>query len=289
MHSRTLGRHGPSVSVVGFGGMPLSVTGRPPENDAIRVIHAALNAGVTLIDTADVYCLNDQDIGHNERLIAKAVRTWSGSPPVVATKGGLIRPGGRWDRRGGPDHLRQACERSLQALGVEQIDLYQWHAPDPRVPFEDSVGALAALQEAGKVARVGLSNVSVDEIERAQTIVEIHSVQNRLNPFFREAVDNGVVQYCDDHGICFLAYSPVGGGRLNKKLPEHPTLSSMSARLGASPHQLVLAWVLAQGSSVVVIPGARSIANAVSSARAADITLSPDDIDAIADAAFSVA
>jgi aryl-alcohol dehydrogenase-like predicted oxidoreductase len=133
--------------------MPLSTADRPPEPDAVRVIHAALDAGVRLLDTADVYCLSDEDLGHNERLMAKALREWNGprDEVIVATKGGMTRPDGRWDRNGRPEHLRRACDRSLQALGVDRIDLYQFHTPDPRVPFAESVGMLAELQQIGKV------------------------------------------------------------------------------------------------------------------------------------------
>src|SRR5690606_23709592 len=134
---------------IGLGGMPLSIQGRPDEAQAIAVIHAALDAGITFIDTADAYCLDDGEIGHNERLIAKALAAWPSARVVVATKGGLERPGGRWETNGRPEHLRAACERSLAALGVEQIELYQLHAPDSAVPFAESVGALADLRREG--------------------------------------------------------------------------------------------------------------------------------------------
>lgn len=269
--------------------MHLSIQERPPEEQGIRVIHAALDVGVTFIDTADVYCLDDGDIGHNERLIARAIQSWQGdrSRPIVATKGGLRRPGGRWETDGTPGHLRDACERSLKALGVERIDLYQLHAPDPRVPLGDSVGALADLQREGKIRWVGLSNVSVPEIREAQTIVRVTSVQNRLNPFFREALAQGVVEYCDQQGIGFLAYSPTGGGRLNRKLPAHPVLRPMAARLGVTPHVLVLAWVLAQSPSVIVIPSARTVEHAVDSAGAAELVLGETDLAAITAGEFS--
>src|SRR6185503_12463400 len=151
--TRPLGPGAPAVSVIGYGGMMVSIAGRPPEEQGIRAIQAALDSGATLIDTADVYCLDDNDIGHNERLIAKALKQRAGSRDhiVVATKGGLTRPGGSWQSNADPDHLRGACERSLKALGVDRIDLYQLHAPDPRVPFAESVGALADLQRAGKI------------------------------------------------------------------------------------------------------------------------------------------
>ena len=150
--------------------MHLSIQDRPRRSRAFEVIHAALDAGVTLIDTADVYCLDDSEIGHNERLVAKALESWSGDRDrvIVATKGGVKRPSGRWEMDGRPEHLRAACERSLAALGVERIDLYQLHAPDPKVPLAESVGALADLQREGKIRWVGLSNVSVPQIREAE-------------------------------------------------------------------------------------------------------------------------
>lgn len=289
MKTRSLGPAPPSVSAIGFGAMPLSTTGRPSADRAVQTVHASLDSGVTLIDTADVYCLDDTEIGHNERLIAGALSSWSGDSDaiVVATKGGMTRPEGRWERDARPVHLKRACERSLDALGVQRIDLYQLHAPDPAVPLEDSVGALAELRAEGKIRWVGLSNVSVAEIERARAIVEIVSVQNRLNPFFREALSTGVVKYCQDNGIAFIAYSPVGGGRLNQKLPDHPVLAPIAERHGASPHAVVLAWVLSRGDHMIAIPGARTPGHARDAAAAADLVLDPEELKAIDGAEFS--
>jgi aryl-alcohol dehydrogenase-like predicted oxidoreductase len=291
MQSRSLGLGLADVSVVSFGGMPLSIQGRPDESQGVRVIHAALDAGMTLIDTANVYCLDDDDLGHNERLIAKAMGSWSGPQEsvYVATKGGLTRPQGRWERDARPELLRTACERSLVALGVERIDLYQLHAPDPNVPFEDSVGAMVELQEEGKIGWIGLSNVSVEQIKEAESMVQVVTVQNRLSPFFREALDDGVVSYCAEREIGFLAYSPVGGGRLNKKLPDHPALAPIAERHGVSEHAVVLGWVLAQSPNVIVIPGARTIEHAVDSTNAADLALAEGELAAITQAKFSTA
>jgi aryl-alcohol dehydrogenase-like predicted oxidoreductase len=277
-----------AVSAVGYGGMHLSLTDRPPDPEGIRVIHAALDAGMTLIDTADAYCLDAAETGHNERLIARALREWHGERDriVVATKGGIVRGGGRWDRDARPDHLRQACDASLRALGTEQIALYQLHAPDPAVPFEESVAALAGLQRSGKIRWVGLSNVTVAQIQAAERIVPIVSVQNRLNPFFREAITDGVLDYCGRRGITFLAYSPTGGGRLTRKLPAHPVLSAISTRLGVTPHAVCLAWVLSLGPTVVVIPSARRIAHAEDSARSGQLRLDSTDLAAVTGAAF---
>jgi aryl-alcohol dehydrogenase-like predicted oxidoreductase len=289
MQLRSLGRGAVRVSAVGYGGMHLSTaTARPSEADAIRTLHAAFDAGVTLVDTADVYALDHAEIGHNERLVARALVDWRGARDaiVVATKGGMIRPDGRWERDARPERLRRACDRSLKALGVERIDLYQLHAPDHQVPFEESVGTLFELQREGKVRWVGLSNVTVAEIKAAEALGTVTAVQNRLSPFFREALETGVVRYCAERGLGFLAYSPTGGGRLTKRLPEHPVLQPMARELGVSAHALVIAWALAQAECVITIPSARTPEHARDGARAADLTLSARDLAAITAAAF---
>lgn len=271
---------------IGFGGMPLSIEGRPPEDEGRKVLHAAIDAGMTLIDTADVYCVDDSDIGHNERLIASVLRERSDRGAVsVATKGGLRRPRGAWTNDGTPGHIREACEASLRALETDRIWLYQFHAPDPGVKFEKSVEAFAELQRAGKFEHFGLSNVSIAQIDKAQAILPVASVQNRLNPYFRESVD--VAEECARRGILFLAYSPVGGGRLAKKLPKFELLKTMAAKYGRSVHAIVLAWVRAQAGTVVPIPGARTIEHAVDSASSAELALDAQDVRAIDDAEFS--
>jgi aryl-alcohol dehydrogenase-like predicted oxidoreductase len=289
MKLRPLGPGAPLVSAVGYGGMHLSLEGRPPEDDAIRVLHAVFDAGVTLVDTADVYCRDQTDVGHNERLIASALRSWQGDRDtiIVATKGGLARPDARWVSDARPDRIVAACERSLKALGVDRIDLYQLHAVDPKVPFEESVGAFAELQRQGKVRWVGLSNVSVEQIEQARRTVPVVTVQNRLNPFFREALAGGVVAHCEREGIGFLAYSPTGGGRLTLKLAGHPVLQPMAARLGVTAHAIVLAWALARGATVIPIPSARKVEHALDSVSAADLELGPEDLSEIDRAEFS--
>jgi len=289
MQTRALGPGATTVSAVGFGGMPLSLPGRPDEAEAIRVLHAALDAGMTLVDTADVYCLDDTDIGHNERLVAKALRSWGGHRDgiVVATKGGMVRPEGRWERDARPEQLRQACERSLRAVGTDCIALYQLHAPDANVPLAESVGTLADLRREGKIRWIGLSNVTVEEIRTASAIVPVTTVQNRLNTFFREALETGVVAHCAREGIGFLAYSPVGGGRLNLKLPTMDALRPIAEAHGASPHAVVLAWVLAQGPTVILIPGARTVEHALDSVRAASLVLTHDELAALDAAEFS--
>jgi aryl-alcohol dehydrogenase-like predicted oxidoreductase len=282
MKQRALGASGLTVSAVGLGGMYMSIQGRPSEDDAVRTIHAALDAGVTLIDTADVYCLDHRDIGHNERLIARALREKKASAIVVATKGGLERPGGAWTRNARPEHLRSACEASLVALGVERIGVYQLHAPDPAVPLEESVGELARLRAEGKVAHVGLSNVSVREIERAAAIVPIVSVQNRWSPTYRGPEQDGVLAHCAAKGIALLPYSPFGGAGGARTLGGTGRLAEEAARRGVSPHRLVIAWMLAKSPVVIPIPGARRAESVVDCAKASDLALSPADVAAIA-------
>jgi aryl-alcohol dehydrogenase-like predicted oxidoreductase len=286
MKYTSLGRTGEQVSAIGFGGMPLSIKGRPTEDIGRAVIHSALDEGVTLVDTADVYCLNDGELGHNERLIAAAIRDRPDRHRIrIATKAGFRRPGGEWTKDGTPKHIREACERSLRALGVEQIWLYQLHAPDPSVPFEKSVEMFAQLQGEGKCRHVGLSNVDVAQIDRAGGIVEVQSVQNRLNPYFRESI--GVAGECARRQITFLAYSPVGGGRLAKKIPQFPVLQALAKKHGCSPHAIALAWVRSKGDTVVPIPGARSPEHAVDSARSVAVNLTAEDIEKIDRSEFS--
>jgi aryl-alcohol dehydrogenase-like predicted oxidoreductase len=261
--------------------MYLSIRDRPSEDDAVRTIHAALDAGITLIDTADVYCMDGRDIGHNERVIARALREKPTANVVVATKGGLSRPNGAWTRTAKPAHLRAACEASLKALGRERIDVYQLHAPDPAVPFVDSVGELARLAREGKIAHVGLSNVEVSEIDEARALVPIVSVQNRWNPLDRSPERDGVLAHCQELRIAFLPYSPFGGATGARSLTSIGRLAQEARKRDVSTHRLVLAWMLAKSDVVIPIPGARRIESVVDSARAAEVALSPDDVRAI--------
>lgn len=283
MQTTTLGNTGEVIPIVGFGGMPLSIQGRPPEDEGRRVLNAAIDAGMTFIDTADVYCMDDNDIGHNERLIASVISERK-DEVRVATKAGLRRPKGAWTNDGSPAHIREACEKSLRALNTERIWLYQFHAPDPRVAFEKSVEAFAELQREGKFQHFGLSNVSVKQIDQAQRILPVVSVQNRLNPYFRENVD--VARECANRNITFLAYSPVGGGRLAKKLPKFDVLIELAQKHDRSVHAIVLAWVRAQGKTVVPIPAARRVEHALDSARSAELVLPDEDVEAIDESEF---
>ena len=267
---------------IGFGGMPLSIQGRPDDEQGRRVLRAAVDAGMTFVDTADVYCLDDRDIGHNERLIASAIG--DRDDVRIGTKAGLRRPGGAWVNDASPAHIREACEQSLRSLNTDRIWLYQLHAPDPKVDFEKSVEAFAELQREGKFEHFGLSNVNVKQIDQARAILPVLTVQNRLNPYFRQSVK--VAKACAERDITFLAYSPVGGGRLAKKLPRFDVLIELAQKHDRSVHAIVLAWVRAQAATVVPIPAARTVEHAVDSARAAELVLSREEIAAIDEADF---
>lgn len=275
MQQVQIGRTGRRVGRIGLGAMPLSIPGRPEREDAKQVIRRAVELGVNFIDTADAYCMGEDDVGHNEALIAEALDELGERDDVlVATKGGLVRPEGRWARDGRPEQLRRACEHSLQMLNTDRIGLYQLHAPDPKVPFADSVGEMARLYEEGKVAAVGLSNVSLMQLQAALVIVPVTSVQNRFNPWDRSAELDGIIRYCDQNSITFLPYSPVGGRRRVPVLRESQDLRAIGQRHGgATPEELVLAWMLSVSPSLVPIPGAKRIESIESSVRAASLHL----------------
>jgi aryl-alcohol dehydrogenase-like predicted oxidoreductase len=277
MPTRRIG--GVRVSAIGLGAMPMSLSGRPDEARSVRTIHAALDAGVTLIDTADAYSVDGSEVGHNERLVAKALGAWPGGRDgvLVATKGGHTRPGREWGLDGRPEHLRRACEASLRALGVEAIGLYQFHRPDPKVPFAESVGALAELKAAGKVRLVGISNVSVDQARQARQIVELASAQNEFSPRFRRS--EGELAWCAAQRIAFLPWSPLGGiGRAGDLGGRHRVFAELAGRHGVSPQQVALAWELAKAPVVIPIPGATRPETITDSAAAVNLRLDAEDL-----------
>ena len=277
MPTRRLG--GLQVSAIGLGEMPMSLAGRPDEAQSVRTIHAALDAGVTLIDTADAYCIDESEVGHGERLVARALTAWPGDRDrvLVATKGGHTREGGEWYLDGRPEHLRQACEASLRALGTEAIGLYQFHRPDPKVPFAESVGAMAELKDAGKVRLVGLSNVSVDQIRQARQLVQVASVQNEFSPRFRRS--EGELAFCAAEGIAFLPWSPLGGiGRGRDLGGRHRAFGEVAEAHGVSAQQVALAWQLAKAPAVIPIPGSSRPETITDSAAAAGLRLSDDEL-----------
>lgn len=275
---RRIGNTELNVFAIGLGAMPLSITGRPNRERALEVIDAALDAGVNFIDTANCYCLDHTDIGHNERLISDCLRHRKAVDIIVATKGGLTRPDGRWERDGRPASLRAACDQSLRDLDVETIPLYQFHAPDPAVTFVDSIGELARLQDAGKISHLGLSNVDVSHLEMAREIIPVVSVQNRCNVLCKDDLKNGVVDYCRQHGITYLPYSPVGGGNGHNKLPGEATLKEIADRHGISVYCVALSWLLHKGEHILPIPGASQPNSILDSVKAVGTQLTDTEI-----------
>lgn len=265
--------------MIGLGCMRLSTERDRDEERSIAVVHSALDAGVTLLDTADAYCWDDSELGHNERLIARALASWRGdrSAVRVATKGGLTRPRGEWIPDGRAKHLTQACEASCRALDRARIDLYLLHAPDPRTPFATSVRALASLKRAGLVDRVGLCNVTVGQVEEARRIVEIETVQVEINVWNDANLLSGVVEYCLRHGIRIMASRPLGGGARRRRTSSEPLLTALAARHSATAAEVALAWLSDLSPEIVPIPGATRKETAESIARATRITFSIDD------------
>jgi aryl-alcohol dehydrogenase-like predicted oxidoreductase/predicted kinase/histidinol phosphatase-like enzyme len=263
--------------------MRLSTAPNRDEERALGVIRAALDAGAMLLDTADAYCQDDREVGHNERLIARALLGWKGSRAriTVATKGGMRRPNGAWVVDGRAKHLREACEASRRALAVDTIDLYQLHAVDPRTSLETSVRALARLQEEGKIREIGLCNVTVSQIQAARSVVAIASVQVSLSPLDTENLKSGVAEYCRDQGIRLIAHRPLGGERV-KSLSRDAALSAIAAKHVATNEEVALAW-LASFPSVVPIPGATTVEHAQSLARTLGIELDEEDKHALDD------
>jgi aryl-alcohol dehydrogenase-like predicted oxidoreductase len=280
MKQRSIGNV--QVGAIGLGGMPMSIEGRPDTDRSVRTIHAALDAGVTLIDTADAYHLHADEVGHNETLIAQALASWGGdtSGVLVATKGGHLRPGdGSWTVDGSPAHLRQAVEGSLKRLGVDAIGLYQFHRPDPEVAYADSVGTLRELLDEGKIRLAGISNANAAQIRQAQEILggRLVSVQNQFSPAFRSSEDE--LRLCDELGIAFLPWSPLGGiakaGELGSRFAG---FAEVAEAHGVSPQRVTLAWLLAKSEHVIPIPGASRPESIVDSAQAPELSLTDAEL-----------
>jgi aryl-alcohol dehydrogenase-like predicted oxidoreductase len=275
MQQRRLGTT--TVSAIGLGAMPLSTKEhRPSPADAESVVHAALDAGVTLIDTADAYAADEAEFGHNEELVARALASYGGdtSHVLVATKGGHTRRGRDWELDGTPSYLRRACEASLRRLGGDAIGLYQLHRPDPATPWEESMGALRSLLDDGLVQMAGISNADVAQIDAARAIVGdgLVSVQNEFSPAHRSSA--GEVAHCAAVGLAFLPWSPFGGVSAAKSLGSAAAeFGAVAEELGVSVYRVTLAWHLAQADVVLPIPGASRPESIVDSAAAAELEL----------------
>jgi pyridoxine 4-dehydrogenase len=261
-----------TVNRLGFGAMRITgrgIWGDPPSRDqAILTLRRVIELGVNFIDTADSY-----GPSVSEELIASALYPYP-DDLVLATKGGLVRPGpNRWEADGRPSHLRSACEGSLRRLRLEQIPLYQFHRPDPRVPLAESLGEIASLKDEGKIRHVGVSNVSEAQLREAQRIVPIVSVQNRFNATDRQSAS--LVDLCEQEQMTFLPWAPV------QEADRNPAVAEAAQRHGVSERQVVLAWMLASSPSILPIPGTGSVLHLEENVAAATLELSPDEIAAI--------
>jgi aryl-alcohol dehydrogenase-like predicted oxidoreductase len=260
-----------TVQRMGFGAMRITgngIWGEPADPDTCRaVLRRAVELGVDFIDTADSY---GPEV--SERLIAEALHPYPENL-VIATKGGLVRPGpGRWDPDGRPEHLRAACEGSLKRLRLDEIPLYQLHRPDPRVPLEDSVGALVQLKDEGKIRHIGLSNVDEKEIARAMAITPVVSVQNMFNLSNRRSA--AVLDLCETEQLAFIPWAPIGQGA-----PSGKALARVAAAHGATQQQTALAWLLARSPAILPIPGTASLAHLEENIAAASLRLSQAEVD----------
>lgn len=281
MKSVTVGNTGVPVSAIGFGAMHLSIEGRPDETQAIDVIHRALELGVNFIDTADAYCTSEEEKHHNERLIHRALAAYAGdtSEVRVATKGGLIRPNGRWERDGSPDHLRRTIRESYQALGGEQpIFLWQHHAPDPDYPVDISLQPALEAVEEGLIRFIGVSNYTVEQLELALSVAEVVSVQNQYSLWNRKPEETGVLAYCEREGLSFLPWGPFGGRRRAKALDKIQVLSEVANERGVSPQQVVLAWLMARSAIILPIPGASRLETLEDSVGALGLELTDEEV-----------
>ena len=262
------------VNRMAFGAMRVAgpdIWGEPKDRAAMRKLLArAFDLGHTFFDTADSY---GPEV--SETLIAEALHPYP-SELVIGTKGGLVRPSRhRWDEDGRPEHLRRALDGSLKRLRLERIDLYQFHAPDPRIPFAESVGTLAELQRAGKIRHLGVSNVTVKQLDEARRIAPIVSVQNEYN--IENRTDDDVLAACEKAGIAFIPWFPLGAGRALRS----SKVKRIAAKLGATPAQVAIAWLLARSPWTLPIPGTSSFAHLEENAAAAALRLAPEDLAAL--------
>jgi aryl-alcohol dehydrogenase-like predicted oxidoreductase/histidinol phosphatase-like enzyme len=261
--------------------MRLSTEPDRDDDRSVATLHAAFDAGVTLVDTADAYALGEREIGHNERLVARALSTWSGdrAKVTIATKGGLTRPQGNWVPDGRARHLIAACQASRRALGQDRLHLYQLHAPDPKTSLATSVRALAALQRDGLVEHIGLCNVTLGQLQEARRLAPIHAVQVEINPWHEDNLRNGVAELCAAEGILLLAHRPLGGLAGRRRLGKDPVLAVVARRLSATPEEVVLAWLRSLSDVLVPLPGPTRPEHARSLARVAELQLSAENLE----------
>jgi len=284
-NNRLLGNTNIKIFPIGLGAMPLSIDGRPDENTAKVIIQQFVEKGGNFIDTANVYGLDINDAGHNEKLIYTALKEMNCIDSViVASKGGATRPNGGWGIGAGrPDELRKACEQSLLFLNRESHPLYYLHGPDPKVPLEDSMGELVRLKKEGKIQHIGICNVDLDQIKLACNLTPLIAVQNRCNPFCKADINNGVLDYCMQHQINYIPYCPVGGWATHRELTDKNCFKHFIEKYHVSAYTISLSWLLHHSKNIIPIPGMDKIAFITDNFKATAIKLSTEDINKIND------
>jgi aryl-alcohol dehydrogenase-like predicted oxidoreductase len=260
--------------------MLLSINGRPPADQAARVIKMALDQGITLFDTADAYCMDEHEMGHSERALALGLEGHR-DRVVVMTTVGCRRPGGAWTVDSEPSYLREAVTRCLRNQAVDCLDVVSLYSPDLRIPYEESVGVLARMKEEGKIKYVGVCNVDMEHLRRAEAVTPIQTVQNRWNPQAREPEREGIIDYCAEKSIAFVGYAPFGGTLGAPTLTTLGKLSDQARRRRLSPYQLVLAWMTNKSPNIFVVPGARRPESVEDSSGAGSVDFDADAVRAV--------
>lgn len=268
------------MSAIGLGTMLLSINGRPPGDQAQRVIKSALDHGITLFDTSDSYCLDEHEVGHSEKTLAIGLEGQR-ERVVVMTMLGCRRPGGAWTVDADPEHLTAAVHRCLKNQGVDCLDLVSLYSPDKRIPYEESLGALVRLKDAGKIKYLGVCNVDMEHLRRAEAVTRIQAVQNRWNPQARQAEKEGIIDYCAEKSIAFVGYAPFGGTLGAPTLTTLGKLSDQARRRRLSPYQLVLSWMTNKSPNIFVVPGARRSESVEDSSGAGSVEFDADAVRAV--------
>ncbi len=279
MQTRTLGKTDVIVNSIGLGAMPLSLPGHPDKETAFEVVKSFIEQGGNFIDTANVYCVDKNNIGHNERLIFRCLKKMNSLDDVkIATKGGLRRLSNDWTVDASPMWLRISCEQSLVDLDMRSIFLYQLHAPDPDVPLLESVGELMRLKKEGLIQHIGLCNVTRKQIRMVLEHTDILSVQNRCNIFQKDDLFKGYAKFCEDNGVSFICHSPVGGHYQHENFMRNKLLNDIAGKYEETPYTIALSWLLQRGNNVLPIPGASKVGSINDSMKANKIQLDAEDV-----------
>ena len=270
-------------TAIGMGTMSLCITAdRPSRTESIRMMEELIEQNeLTFIDTANVYCLNDSELGYGEEIVKPFVHR---AGVMIATKGGMTRTGTKWGSRGDPAFLRSECEDSLQRLGTNCIDLYQFHTPDENVPYTESLGVLVRLRDEGKIKNIGVSNANLEELTLAKEIADVCSVQNPLSIMqYDRTEDDPILRYCETNDIAFIAYAPLGGFRNPYIMPTiSGEMNQLAASLGMTVYQLGLLTLCALSPSIIPIPGSKSKAHVIENLAIAKLQLSTETLKQIA-------